>query len=147
MQLGSSSSEISSISSTSATVKVNKRNTRLSSTHFGKSGSRTSVKHVQKFSSLSSSASSHGANKYKIKCTNLPRKRNGHDYRTATNYDSNHTSCSSSRDSTTTPIKRKQVSFRSVGETSVGLYLLLLASLFAVRTKLLVHNQRNLKFK
>jgi hypothetical protein len=114
LHLGSSSSEISSISSASATVKLNKRNTQLTNSHFGKSCSRTSIKHPQKFGSLPSSASSHGANKYKIKCPNLPRKRNGYVHRTATNYDSSHTSCSSSRDSSTTPLKRKQVSFRSV---------------------------------
>lgn len=114
LHLGSSSSEISSISSTSASVKLNTRNTRLINSHFDKSCSRTSTKYLQKISSLPSPASSHGASRHKIKHPNLTRKQNGHDYRITTNFDSNHTSCGSSRKSNAIPLKRKQVSFRLV---------------------------------
>lgn len=122
LHLGSSSSEISSISSTTASVKLNTRNTRLINSHFGKSCSRTSTKYLQKISSLPSSASSHGANRHKIKRPNLTRKQNGHDYRITANSDSKHTSCGSSRKSNAIPLKRKQVSFRLVGKTFVGLF-------------------------
>lgn len=129
MHRGSSSSEISSISTTSASLKLNKRKTRLTSTHFGKSRSRTSIKHPKIISSLPSSASSNGANKRKINCTNLNRKQNAHKYRLTTNLDSNHTSRSSSTDSSATPLKRKQVSFRLVEQTFLGLFVPLLESL------------------
>jgi len=118
---GSLSSETSSISSTSASVILNKRNTQLVSTHFGKTHSRTSIKHLQKISSLPSSTSSQGTNKPKIKRPNLTRKQNDHEYRIKINSDYNRTSCSSSRDSITTPLRRKQVSFRLVGQIFVGL--------------------------
>jgi hypothetical protein len=70
---------------------------------------------------LPSSASSNGANKRKINCTNLNRKQNAHKYRITTNLDSNHTSRSSSTDSSATPLNRKQVSFRLAEQTFLGL--------------------------